>query len=320
MEIKKIGILTSGGDAPGMNAAIRAIVRTANYYGIEAYGIYEGYLGLAQDNIKKLERKDVSDIINRGGTILGSARFPEFKEEAVRKQAIETLKKHGIDALVCIGGDGTYMGAYKLSLMGVPCIGVPGTIDNDIVSTEYTIGFDTTLNTIVECIDKLRDTTWSHQRCSVVEVMGRYNPDLAIRAGISCGAEYVVCNKDDYSDEKIIEVVHQAKKANKRNCIIIVCEHTIPVSHIEEVLNQDGTYETRATILGHIQRGGIPSAFDRVLAARLGDYAVELLKEGKTGVCVGVKGETLTYMDIIEANKLPKKQPLKLIEQSKHFI
>ncbi len=320
MEIKKIGILTSGGDAPGMNAAIHAIVRTANFYGIEAYGIYEGYLGLAKDYIKKLDRTDVCDILNRGGTFLGSARFPEFKEEEVRKNAIETLRKHGIDALICIGGDGTYMGAYKLSLMGVPCIGVPGTIDNDIVSTEYTIGFDTTLNTIIECVDKLRDTTSSHQRCSVVEVMGRYNPDLAIRAGISCGAEYVICNKDDYSDEKIIEVAHQAKKANKRHCIIIVCEHTIPVSHIEEVLNQDGTYETRATVLGHIQRGGSPSAFDRVLATRLGDYAVELLKEGKTGVCVGVKGETLTYMDIIEANKLPKKQPLKLIEQFKHFI
>lgn len=320
MEIKKIGILTSGGDAPGMNAAIRAIVRTANYYGIEAYGIYEGYLGLVNDYIKKLERTDVSDIENRGGTILGSARFVEFKDEEVRKKGIEVLKKHQIDALVCIGGDGTYMGAYKLSLMGVPCIGVPGTIDNDIVSTEYTIGFDTTLNTIVECVDKLRDTTNSHQRCSVVEVMGRYCPDLAIRAGISCGAECVITKKEDYSDEMILDVVHEAKKANKRNCIIIVCEHTIPVSHIEEVLNNDGTYETRATVLGHIQRGGVPSAFDRVLACRLGDYAVELLKEGKTGVCVGVKGEQLTNMDIIEANKLPKKHPTKLIEQFKHFI
>lgn len=320
MEIKRIGVLTSGGDAPGMNAAIRAVVRAANYRGIEAYGIYEGFLGLCNGNIKKLERKDVSDIASRGGTMLLSARFPEFKELETRKKAIETLKKFKIDALVCIGGDGTYMGAYKLSLMGVPCITLPGTIDNDIVSTEYTIGFDTTLNTIVECVDKIRDTAYSHNRCMIVEVMGRYNPDLAIRSGISCGAECVICSKEEYSDEMILDVVHQAKKENKRLCLIVVCEHTIDVSHIEKVINDDGIWEARATILGHIQRGGIPSGFDRVLAARLGDYAVELLNEGKTGVCVGVKGETLTYMDINEANKLPKKKPVQLIKQAKHFI
>lgn len=320
MKIKRIGILTSGGDAPGMNPAIRAIVRTANAYNIEAYGIYDGYKGLITGNIKKLERIDVADLLNRGGTFLGSARLPEFKEESVRLQAIETLKKFGIDALVCIGGDGTYMGAYKLSQMGVPCIGVPGTIDNDIVSTEYTIGFDTTLNTIVECIDKLRDTCYSHERCAVVEVMGRYCPDLAVRAGICCGAEYVLCKKEDYSEEKILEVVHNAKKAGKRDCIIVVTEHTIPVKEIEDLLNKDGTYETRATVLGHIQRGGTPSAFDRVLASRLGVYAVELLAQGHTGVCVGVKGETLTYMDIVEANTLPKKVPTTLMEQSKNLI
>lgn len=320
MDIKRIGILTSGGDAPGMNAALRAIVRTANKLGIEAYGIYEGYQGLITKNIRKLERFDVSSIIDRGGTFLQSARFPEFKEEEVRKQAVENLKEFGIDALVCIGGDGTYMGAYKLSLLGVPCIGVPATIDNDIASTEYTIGFDTTLNTIIQCVDRLRDTTYSHHRCSVVEVMGRRCPDLAIRAGISCGAEYVIAREEDYSDEKILQVVHDAKKIGKKNCIIIVCEHTIPVSHIEKVLNDDGTYETRATVLGHIQRGGTPSGFDRVLAARLGSYAVELLKEGKTGICVGINGEELTYMDIMEANNLPRKNPIKLMEQFKYFI
>ena len=320
MNIKRIGILTSGGDAPGMNAAIRATVKAANYYGIEAVGIFDGYLGLINENFKVLSRVDVSGLNSKGGTILGTARFPEFKEESVRKQAVEILKKHHIDALVCIGGDGTYMGAYKLSLLGVPCIGVPATIDNDIVSSEYTIGFDTALNTIVECVDKIRDTSHSHQRCIIVEVMGRHCPDLAIRAGISCGAEYVLCDEKDYSDELMLQIVKEAKEANKKNCIIIVCEHTIPVSHIEELLNNDGTYETRATILGHIQRGGSPSGFDRVLAARLADYAVQLLKEGKTGVCVGVKGETLTYMDIDEANKLPKKKPVQLIEQSKHFI
>lgn len=320
MEIKKIGILTSGGDAPGMNAAIRAVVRSANYRGIETVGIYDGYLGLIKENFKEFKPQDVSGILRRGGTILYSARFPEFKDEEVRKVAVENLKKHGIDALVCIGGDGTYMGAYKLSLMGVPCVGIPATIDNDIVSTEYTIGFDTTLNTIVECVDKLKDTTLSHYRCSVVEVMGRYCPDLAIRAGIACGAEYVITSAEDYSEEKILEVVHNSKKSGKKNCIIIVCEHTIPVKDIEDVLNKDGTYETRACVLGHIQRGGRPSAFDRVLASRLADYAVEILNEGKTGVCVGVMGEKLTYMDINEATKLPKKKPTKLIEQFKYFI
>ena len=320
MAIKKIGILTSGGDAPGMNAAIRAVVRSAIYKGIETVGIYDGFRGLVNEKFRKLERQDVSGLLNKGGTILYSARFPEFKEEEVRLKAVEILKKNEIDALVVIGGDGTYMGGYKLSLLGIPCIGVPATIDNDIVSTEYTIGFDTTLNTIVECVDRLRDTTTSHYRCTVVEVMGRHCPDLAIRAGISCGAECVIGTKEEYSDEKILEVAHRSKKAGKRNCVIIVCEHTIPVKHIEEVLNQDGTYETRATILGHIQRGGSPSAFDRVLASRLGDYAVELLSEGKTGVCVGINGEELTYMDIEEANHLPKKRPTKLIEQFKNFI
>ena len=320
MAIKRIGILTSGGDAPGMNAAIRAVVRSARYKGIETVGIYDGYRGLVNEKFKKLEREDVSGLLNKGGTILYSARFSEFKEESVRLKAVDILKKHEIDALVVIGGDGTYMGGYKLSLLGIPCIGVPATIDNDIASTEYTIGFDTTLNTIVECVDRLRDTTTSHYRCTVVEVMGRHCPDLAIRAGISCGAECVIGTKEDYSDEKILEVVHRSKKAGKRNCVIIVCEQTIPVKHIEDVLNEDGTYETRATILGHIQRGGAPSAFDRVLASRLGDYAVELLSEGKTGVCVGISGEELTYMDIEEANHLPRKKPIKLIEQFKNFI
>lgn len=320
MDIKKIGILTSGGDAPGMNAAIRAAVKAANYYGIEAVGVIDGYIGLIKENFKVLTRSEVSGLNSKGGTILGTVRFPEFKEESVRKQAVEVLKKHKIDALVCIGGDGTYMGAYKLSLLGVPCIGVPATIDNDIVSSEYTIGFDTALNTIVECVDKIRDTSSSHHRCIIVEVMGRHCPDLAIRAGISCGAEYVLCDEKEYSDEMILKVVKRAKEANKKDCIIIVCEHTIPVSHIEEVLNKDDTYETRTSILGHIQRGGRPSGFDRVLAARLADYAIQLLKEGKSGVCVGVKGETLTYMDIEEANKLPKKKPVQLIEQYKHLI
>lgn len=320
MEIKRIGILTSGGDAPGMNAAIRAVVRAAEWRGIETYGIYDGFIGLIKEDIKKLERTDVSNISCRGGTILGTVRFPEFKEEEVRKQAVANMKKHGIDALVVIGGDGSYMGAYKLSLLGVPCVGIPATIDNDIVSTEYTIGFDTTLNTIIEAIDKIKDTTNSHRRCAIVEVMGRYNPDLAIRTGISCGAEFVITKKEDYSKEIIHQVIKDAKKLNKRSCIIVACEHTVPVAQIEDDINEFGIYEARATVLGHVQRGGAPSGFDRVLASRLGDYAVELLAEGKSGVCLGVSGEKMTYMDIMEATKLPKKMPVKLLEQFKHFI
>ena len=320
MDIKKIGILTSGGDAPGMNAAIRAVVRAAEYRGIETYGIYDGFIGLIKEDIKKLERTDVSNISCRGGTILGTVRFPEFKEEEVRKQAVANIKKHGLDALVIIGGDGSYMGAYELSLLGVPCVGIPATIDNDIVSTEYTIGFDTTLNTIIEAIDKIKDTTNSHRRCAIVEVMGRYNPDLAIRTGISCGAEFVVTKKEDYSKEIIHKVITDAKRLGKRSCIIVACEHTVPVQQIENDINEFGIYEARATVLGHVQRGGAPSGFDRVLAARLGDYAVELLAEGKSGVCLGVSGEKMTYMDIMEATKLPKKMPVKLLEQFEHFI
>ena len=318
--IKKIGVLTSGGDAPGMNAAIRAVIRAGLEANLEMYVIYNGYKGIIDRTIEKVDRKFCAEIINRGGTKIGTARLPEFSTDEVQNKAVEILREYGIDALVTIGGDGTYKGALALSRKGIKCVALPGTIDNDVASSDYTIGFFTALQTIVDCIDKLRDTSSSHQRCSVVEVMGRYNPDLAIRAGIACGAEEVITCKEDYSDEKIINVAHEAKKAGKRNCIIIVCEHTIDVNHIEKVLNDDGTYETRATVLGHIQRGGIPSAFDRILAARLGDYAVRLLKEGKTGVCVGVKGETLTYMDIDEANKLPKKKPVELIEQFKHLI
>lgn len=320
MEIKKIGILTSGGDAPGMNACIRAIVRTCHTYGIEAYGVLDGYKGLITNSIKRLHRRDVSDLLNKGGTILGTARLPEFKEESVRKEAIENLRKNGIQALVCIGGDGTYQGALKLSQMGFPCVALPGTIDNDIASTEYTIGFDTTLNTIVEAVDRLRDTCNSHERCCIIEVMGRYCPDLAIKAGIACGAEYTLVSKEHYDPATFLEVVHHAKRLNKRDCIIIVAEHTVPATEIEKLLNEDGTYETRSVVLGHIQRGGSPSASDRVLASRLGHYAVELIQQGKTGVCAGVKGEELIYMDIEEANALPKKFPTKLVEQAKDLI
>lgn len=315
-KIKKIGVLTSGGDSPGMNATIRAIVRTALKNNLEVYGIYDGYKGLVEGRFVKLEHKDVADMLEKGGTFLGTARLVEFKDVEVRKIAISNLHKYGIDALVCIGGDGTYTGALKLSEMGVPCIGVPGTIDNDISSTEYTIGFDTCLNTIVEAIDKLRDTCSSHHRCSVVEVMGRYCPDLAIRAAICCGAEVLITKPEDYNPEELIQSLNQAAKDGKKFAIVVVAEHTIDVNQIAKLLDTNTPFETRATVLGHIQRGGRPTAFDRVLGSRLGAYTVQLLLEDKTGVCVGVKGETLINMDIVEANKLPKKLSKELRQQA----
>lgn len=307
MEIKRIAVLTSGGDAPGMNAAIRAVVRSALDNNVEVYGVYDGYKGLYEDNMEKLDRHSVSNIINRGGTFLGTARFEKFTDPSYRQVAINNMKKRNIDALVVLGGDGTYHGGQALSEMRFPCVGVPATIDNDIASTQYTIGFDTTLNTIIDCIDKIKDTSSSHRRCSVVEVMGRHNPELAIRAGIACGAEFIIGDKESYSKEKLLEAVRDAKKNNKRNCIIIACEHTIPVTELAKVLNDDGQYETRSSVLGYIQRGGTPSAFDRVLAAWLSEYAVELLLKGVSGVCVGTNGTDVYHMSFEENFKLPKK-------------
>ena len=320
MEIKKIAVLTSGGDAPGMNAAIRAVVRTALSYGIEVYGVFDGYKGLYEDNMVLLDRHSVSNIINRGGTFIGTARFEKFTDPSYRQVAINNMKKRGIDALIAIGGDGTYHGALALNQMGFPCIGIPATIDNDIPSTKYTIGFDTTLNTIVDCIDKIKDTSSSHRRCSVVEVMGRYNPELAIRAAIACGAEFIVGSKEYYSKEKLLEAARDAKKNNKRNCIIIVCEHTIPVDELARVLNEDGQYETRSSVLGYIQRGGTPSAFDRVLAAWLSGYAVEILVKGISGVCVGTDGSSVFHMTFEENFALPKPDFAAEYEKAKKLV
>ncbi len=306
--IKKIGILTSGGDAPGMNTAIYAIVKAALKRDIEVFGIIDGYKGLIEDQIIPLGYKEVENIAHRGGTILGSARLPEFKELEVQKKAVEILKKRGIDALVCIGGDGTYMGGLKLSELGIRCIGVPGTIDNDIPSTEYTIGFDTCLNTIVESIDKLRDTANSHHRCIVVEVMGRFCPDLALRGALACEAEYVLYSKEMYNEKEMLKAIEIAQAQGKKEIIVVIAEHTIPIKEIEKVIQEKTTLDPRSTVLGHVQRGGRPSAFDRVLAIRLGIYAVDLLCQGETGKCVGVLGDRLQVTPIQEANALPKKQ------------
>lgn len=301
--IKRIGVLTSGGDAPGMNAAIRAVVRAGLHHNLEVFGIYSGYLGLHQDNIQQLERHSVSDVITRGGTFLGSARFPEFKEEKVREEAVENLKKHGIDALVVIGGDGSYMGAMCLTEMGFPCIGIPGTIDNDIAGTEFTIGFDTALNVAVEAIDRLRDTCSSHNRISVVEIMGRHCGDLTSSAAVAGGAEYVIVPEIAFDKDELIQQIHEGVAKGKKHAIVAICENVCDVNELaREIQNATGR-DTRATILGHIQRGGTPTAQDRIMASRMGARAVELLLEGYGGRCVGLQNNQIVHHDIIDCIK-----------------
>jgi 6-phosphofructokinase 1 len=299
--IKKIGILTSGGDAPGMNAAIRGVVRTALSQGLEVFGVYDGYQGLYEDRIVKLDRSSVSDVINRGGTFLGSARFPEFKEVEVRQQAIENLNKHGIEALVVIGGDGSYMGAKKLTEMGYPCIGLPGTIDNDIAGTDYTIGYLTALNTVIDAIDRLRDTSSSHQRISIVEIMGRHCGDLTLMASIAGGCEYIITPEKEWSKDDLIKSLQEGLDKGKKHAIIALTELMMDGNELAKDIEAATGRETRATVLGHIQRGGRPTAFDRVLASRMGNYAVHLLMEGQGGRCVGIQKEELVHHDIIDA-------------------
>lgn len=300
MAIKKIGILTSGGDAPGMNAAIRAVVRTALDYGYEVCGVRDGYYGLHEGNIIPLNRNSVSDMLNRGGTFLGTARFPQFKDPAVRLECVEIMKKNNIDALVVVGGDGSYMGAKLISELGFPCIGLPGTIDNDIAGTDTTIGFDTALNTAVICIDRLRDTCSSHKRISVVEVMGRHCGDLAIHAAISCGVEAVLVPEHPWNKEDVYSSIEAGIKSGKRHAILVVCENQTDVHLMAKELEERTGLESRATVIGHIQRGGTPSAADRVLASRMGAYAVQLLHEGQSGRCIGIQHNELVHHDIIQ--------------------
>mgnify|MGYP000033013330 FL=1 len=298
--IKKIGILTSGGDSPGMNAAIRAIVRTGLDYGYQMFGIRDGYMGLHSNNIIQLGRHSVSDLLNRGGTFLGTARFPEFKQPKVREESVAVMKKVGLDALVVIGGDGSYMGAKFISEMGFPTIGLPGTIDNDIAGTDATIGFDTALNTAVSCIDKLRDTCSSHKRISVCEVMGHHCGDLAVCAAVACGVEAVLVPEIPWNKKDVYASIKAGIDAGKRHAILVVCENQTDVYQMAKELEALIGLETRATVLGHIQRGGSPSPYDRVLASRMGAYAVELLKKGLSGRCVGVQNGELVNEDIVE--------------------
>ena len=304
--IKKIGILTSGGDSPGMNAAIRAVTRVALQSGVEVVGIHNGFKGLIEGDFEPFVKRNVSDILSRGGTILGSARLPEFREDAVVDKAVAKLKEHNIDALVVIGGDGTYKGAASLTRKGVNCIGLPGTIDNDIAGTDLTVGFDTALHTIVECVDKLRDTSGSHHRCSVVEVMGNLCGDLALNSGIACGAEIVVTHETGYDEEAILDKLKYLEAMGKNHAIVIVSEKLTDVSKLAKLISDNTNFDGRATVLGHIQRGGEPTPNDRVLASRLGEKAVELLISGIGGHCVGIKENKIVSMPIEDAMKLPR--------------
>ena len=301
-----IGVLTSGGDAPGMNAAVRAVVRTAIALGMKVKGIRRGYNGLIEGDIIDLDVRSVSDIIHRGGTVLYTARSPRFKTEEGMKEAIDNCKKHGIEGIVVIGGDGSYRGARDLSLRGIPCVGVPGTIDNDISSTEYTIGFDTAMNTAMEMVDKIRDTAQSHDRCSVVEVMGRRAGYLALQTGIAVGATAVLVPEVEFKIEDVVEKIKATQKTGKKHFIRVVAEGVGGVEEIAKKIEEETGVESRATVLGHVQRGGNPTVRDRVMATEMGYAAVKLLKDGIGNRVIGwKKGEIVNY-DIYEALNMKK--------------
>ena len=299
--VKRIGVLTSGGDAPGMNACIRAVVRSSLARGIECVGIRRGYAGLIAGDFVEMDNSSVSRIINRGGTILYSARCDEFRTEEGQRKAANTCKLLGLDGLVAIGGDGTFRGAQALSRKGVPCIGVPGTIDNDIVCTDYTIGFDTACNTAIECIDKLRDTMQSHERCSVVEVMGRRAGHLALQVGCAVGATAICLPERQLDfDVDIVEKMRIGRIKGRNHHIIIVAEGYGSAQEVADQIHEATGIDTRVTILGHIQRGGSPSAMDRVMATRMGYAAVRALMEGKANRVVVSDNNLVTDIDIEE--------------------
>lgn len=319
-KIKTIGVLTSGGDAPGMNAAIRAVVRTGSYYGLKVMGVKRGYNGLINGDMIEMQARSVSETLQKGGTILQTARCLEFKdEEGVRKGA-EIAKVFGLDGLIVIGGDGSFRGARDLSRIGLPTIAMPGTIDNDIDCSEYTIGYDTCLNTVVEAVDKIRDTSSSHDRCSVIEVMGRDAGYIAINAGIACGAEVILVPEREYSfDEDVLRPILEGKARGRRQSIVIVAEgvNNLNVIEMAKEIEQKTGIESRATILGHIQRGGSPTARDRVIASQMGAKCVELLLEGKSNRIVCLQGNQVTDVDIEDGLAMKKELSQEMIDLAK---
>lgn len=299
--IKKIAVLTSGGDSPGMNAAIRAVVRNSIFQKLQCVGVYRGYQGLIEDEFIDLDARSVKNIINRGGTFLKSARSKDFRTKEGRLKAYENLIKHNVDALVVIGGDGTFTGADIFSKeYNMPVIGIPGTIDNDINGTDYTIGYDTALNTVVEAIDKIRDTASSHDRLFLVEVMGRDAGDIALNSGIGAGAEEILIPEEDLGTDRLLESLKRSRKSGKTSSIIVVSEGdqigkniTALADFIQENLPE---YEVKVTVLGHIQRGGSPSCYDRVLASRLGVAAIDALVEGRSNVMAGINHKKVVFV------------------------
>lgn len=304
--MKRIGVLTSGGDAPGMNAALRAVVRVAIYKGLKVSGIRRGYQGLIEGDIFDMDVSSVGDIIHRGGTILQSARCLEFKTDEGIERGVEILKMFNIDGLIVIGGDGSFMGAKRLSDAGIPTIGIPGTIDNDLAYTDYTIGFDTAINTVVHSISNIRDTSSSHQRASIIEVMGRHCGDIALYSGIAGGAETIIVPEIGFTYDEVCKKLIQGQNRGKLHSIILLAEGIgKPYEFAEEIKRKTGI-EVRVSVIGYLQRGGSPTAFDRILASKFGAKAVELLLEGKKGRALGIKGNDVFDMDITEAISMKK--------------
>lgn len=305
--MKTIGVLTSGGDAPGMNAAVRAVVRSAILKGIKVIGIRRGYNGLINNDTSRMYLRSVSDIIHRGGTILYTARSPEFKTEEGMQKAIDVCHELGIEGIVVIGGDGSYRGALDLSKRGIPCVGLPGTIDNDIACTDYTIGFDTAMNTAMEMVDRLRDTAQSHERCTVVEVMGRRAGFLALHTGIAVGATAILVPEVQFDLEKdVIAKMYETLKSGKKHFIIVVAEGVGHVDEMAKEIEKLTGIESRATVLGHVQRGGSPTVRDRVIASQMGHRAVELLSSGIGNRVVAYKSDKIVDYDINEALAMTK--------------
>ncbi|WP_417291000.1 6-phosphofructokinase [Corallibacter sp.] len=319
--IKKIGVMTSGGDSPGMNAAIRSVVRTCAYHQIECVGIYRGYQGMIEGDFKEMDARSVKGIINKGGTILKSARSNEFRTPEGRKKAYDKLKEANIDALVTIGGDGTFTGAMIFnSEYNFPVMGIPGTIDNDIYGTSHTLGYDTALNTVVEVIDKIRDTASSHNRLFFVEVMGRDVGHIALNVGVGAGAEEILIPEEDLGLDRLLESLRRSKQSGKSSSIVVVAEGDKigkNVFELKDYVDENmAEYETRVSVLGHMQRGGSPSCFDRVLASRMGVKAVESLLEGKSNFMVGLLNDKMALTPLDQAIKGQSKINLELLRVS----
>jgi 6-phosphofructokinase 1 len=312
--VQSIAVLTSGGDSQGMNAAVRAVVRSALYYGLQVYGVRRGYYGLIHDDIQPMDLRSVGDILHRGGTILQTARCPEFTTEAGQKRAYENLRKRGITGLVVIGGDGSYRGAHALSQWGVKTMGLPGTIDNDIPYTDFTIGFDTAVSVVVDAINKLRDTMTSHERASVVEVMGRHSGHIALHSGLASGAEAILVPEVEFNLSEVAERMKEHFARGKRHSIIVAAEGAGKGEDIAKEIAEISGIEPRVTVLGHIQRGGSPTPKDRILASRLGDFAVRQLLAGEANKACGIICGELVATDLAEVIRAKKELDMELYE------